>query len=285
MRRIVGIILVLLIAGGAAALWPWRHNFRFVATAVRQVVHPQPTMRFVVVGDNHGVNPVYRQIIKDIRGQPDAFLLNLADTSEHGLPAEWQAVKELEATLPYPVYHTVGSHDIKADPSRDSFIAVFGHDRWYAIDAGRVHLIVLDNADRKVGFPAAELDWLEADLAAHPTAVNLIAYHRPFDLPLAQLLGDDETAASRLTDERFKNIIRRAQVAQIFTAHLHTYLPYSVAGVPAVVSGGGGDPAQFVLGGPANNYFHYLDVTIRGSTVDIKPVRVILTDVTTVSPG
>lgn len=276
MRHRVWILIIVAVAGlGLGWWWLWP-GARSVTDGVRQAVLSEPDLRFAVVGDHHGDNPVFRQIISDVREQPYDFLLDLADTSEHGLVEEWQGVKALEAALPYPVYHTVGSHDIQADPTRTTFVATFGHDRWYTVDHGQVHLIVLDNADRKIGFPAEELDWLERDLAAHPDTVNLIAYHRPFDLPLAQLLGDDETAASRLTNDRFVQIITQARVDYIFTAHLHTYLPYTVAGVPAVVSGGGGDPAQIILGGATNNNFHYLEVTVKDGVVTVTPKPVAL---------
>jgi hypothetical protein len=282
MRRFFFIFLAILVVGFGVVWWRWHPAVVQVAQTIRQTVTPQPTVRFAVVGDNHGVNPVYRQILSDIKGQNFQFLLNLGDTSNEGKPEEWQAVKELESTLTFPVYHTVGSHDINTDDTRNSFTAAFGHAPWYAIDSGQLHLIILDNADRKVGFPAKELDWLERDLAAHETSVNILAYHRPFSLPLASLLGDDETAASAKTNERLTAMLRQYNVKQIFTSHLHTNLPYTLAGVPAVVSGGGGDPAQFVLGGAKNNYFHYLEVTIKGSDVQVTPIRVAVQ--TTASP-
>lgn len=280
MRRLLWVILFVGLAGLVVIGWRWRATVMNVTQAVQRTITPQPSVRFAAVGDNHGINPVYQQIIADLKAQKYAFLVNLADTSELGKTEEFQAVKELESTLPFPVYHTAGNHDIKSDPTRQSFLNVFGHARWYAIDQGRVHLIMLDNADRKVGFPNAELDWLEQDLAAHAHSVNIIAYHRPFDLPLAAVFGDDETATSSTSNTRFKAIISQANVKQILTAHLHTYLPYEVAGVPVVISGGGGDPAQVVLGGPTNNYFHYLDITVRGSDVTISPVRVTLNTTT-----
>lgn len=281
MRRFLLISLAVLLIGFSIAWWRWHPAVVQVAQTIRQTIQPSPTVRFAVVGDNHGVNPVYRQIISDLKGQKYQFLLNLADTSDDGTPTEWQAVKELESTLPFPVYHTVGSHDIKTDSTRTSFTAVFGHAPWYTVDNGQLHLIILDNADRKVGFPKEELDWLERDLSAHENSVNIIAYHRPFGLPLAALLGDDETAASAKTNERLTALIRQHNVKQVFTAHLHTYLPYTLAGVPAVVSGGGGDPAQFVLGGAKNNYFHYLDVTVTGPAIHIIPIRIALDASTT----
>lgn len=280
MRRVIIILGLVFAVGGATAAWHWRSSVATVTNAVQQVITPEPSFRFAVVGDNHGITPAYRQMMADINGQEFRFLLNLADTSELGTIAEFQAVKQLESTLPFPVYHTVGNHDIKADKTRQDMIDVFGHDRWYAIDQDQLHLIVLDNADRKIGFPSDELDWLEADLATHRDHTVVIAYHRPFDLPLAAILGDDETSVSGRSNERFKSIISQENVKQILTAHLHTYLPYTVADIPAVISGGGGDPAQTVLGGAKNNYFHYLDVTVKGSDVDISVVPITLTEST-----
>ncbi len=256
--------------------WLLRHDVVKVGRSLQQAIHTEPAVHFAVVGDNHGVNPIYRQIISDIKDKDYAFLLNLADTSEEGRPEEWQAVKDVESQLPFPVYHTVGNHDILTDPTRETFIQAFGHGRWYSFDTGQTHIIVLDDADRKVGFPDEELDWLKKDLAAHTSSTNLIAYHRPFDLPLAAILGDDETKVSGRSVDAFKKIISDATVNYIFTAHIHTYLPYDVAGVPAVISGGGGDPAQAILGGPKNNFFHYLDVTVHGKKVTVTPTRVTL---------
>jgi len=276
MRRIIISILVIGCLGLLAAGWYWRSGIVTVTQSIQQSVSPQPSVRFAVVGDNHGVNPIYQQIISDIADQPFAFLVNLADTTEQGKVEEFSAVKELESSLPFPVYHTVGNHDIKSDTSRNSFLQAFGHDRWYSVDIGQVHLIILDNADRKVGFVDQQLTWLERDLAAHPDSVNIVAYHRPFDLPLAAVLGDDETITSKKSNARLKKIITEAKVDQILTAHIHTYLPYTIGDIPAVISGGGGDPAQTILGGPKNNYFHYLDITVKGSKVNISPIRVTL---------
>lgn len=270
--------IVALIAVAGYSLWVLREPLGGGWRTVRQSVSIGPTVRFAVVGDNHGATPMYRQIINDIKGQRLDFLLNLADTSNEGSRAEFQAVQALESTLPFPVAHVVGSHDIKADPTRQTFTSVFGHAPWYSQNFGRLHVILLDNADRLVGFPAASLDWLARDLAAHRGQLTVIAYHRPFDLPLATLLGDDETSASRKTNERFLSILQSSpDVKEVFTAHLHTYLPYTLGGVPAVVSGGGGVPAQSVLGGPPNNFFHYLIVTVRGQNFQIEVRRVQLT--------
>lgn len=279
--RIVKFVFIIAVLGVIGySLWTLRSPIRAAWQAIRKSPVAAPTVTFAVVGDNHGVNPVYRQIIKDLGTQKLSFLLNVADTSEYGRREEFVATRTLEKTLPFPVYHVLGSHDIKTDPTGQIFSDVFQQPVRHTVDTGNIHLITLNNADRKIGFPAADLVWLKKDLAAHPDTVNLIAYHRPFDLPFASLLGDDETAASRKTDEVFTSIVSPANTAYIFTAHLHTYLPYAVNGIPAVVTGGGGDPAQIVLGGSKNNLFHYLIVTVKGGKVTTEVRRITATDTT-----
>lgn len=275
-RRVVGIIITVVALGAAGvSLWILRQPLQATYSALRNdPIKTGSITRFAVVGDNHGDNPIYRQILDEVAEEDLDFFLNVADATEFGSAEEFATLKQLESRLPFPVYHTIGNHDIKTDPSRGLWEKAFGHRGWASYNHGSVHLIVLDNADRKIGFPTESLAWLATDLAKHRDHTILIAYHRPFDLPLGQVVGDDETAASRATIHEFKKTIAGYPIKQIFSAHLHTYLPYTVQGIPAVVTGGGGDPAQTVLGGPRSNLFHYLLVTVQGGRVNIQVQRI-----------
>lgn len=280
-RTVVGLIgLLIVVAASGISLWILRQPLQATYSAIRAESSSSgaSAIRFAVVGDNHGDNPIYRQILRELKDQPLEFLLNIADTSEYGTREEFATVKGLESDLPFPVYHTVGNHDIKTDDARTLFAQAFGHSGNMSYDHGNLHVVILDNADRKVGFTSDGLAWLRNDLARHRDDTIIIAYHRPFDLPLGQVVGDDETAASRATIREFKNIIVGYPVKYIFTSHLHTYLPYVVQDIPAIVSGGGGDPAQTVLGGPSANLFHYLLVTVRDGKVETEVRRVELRD-------
>jgi predicted phosphodiesterase len=273
MRRWIWSGIIILIIGGIAFAWPFVHRTLSTATdSVTSVISPQPDLRFAVISDNHGDSPIYSRLLDDMATKPFAFVLHLGDASDRGTNEEWAAVRAQEERLGLPVYHTVGNHDIKVDPTRAAFEQAFSTTRWYSKNFSNVHLVVLDNADRKVGFPAEELDWLERDLAAHANDVLLIAYHRPFGLPFAEYTGDDETTASRRTNERFLSILAPYTIAQIFNGHVHTYLPYSLNRIPAVITGGGGDPAQTLLGGGDSSYFHYLDVSITDSKLTYRSV-------------
>lgn len=231
-----------------------------------------PTVRLLFVGDNHGVNEVYRRILRDAAAQPYDLLVNLADTSERGTVEEFSAVQELESALPFPVVHVVGNHDILTDGTRTLFESTF-NPSYLSRDVGSVHIVLLDNADRAKGFSAQELSWLEQDLAANQKPVTFVFFHRPFGLPFTEVTGDDETPASRKTNVQLLAILRRYPPTHVYVGHLHTYLPYRLdlgdgRSVPATVSGGGGDPAQAALGGPSHNFFHSLSVTVTGTRVE-----------------
>lgn len=271
------LLSILIVAGcgtaGYAAYRVWPAVREFVPAA-DQVA--QPKLRFAVVGDNHGVNPIYEQILDDLDGADPTFLLNVADTTEYGTVEEFRSIKALEGQHQYPIYHVVGNHDIKGDPDRSDFTDAYGRAPCSSQDIEHVRLILLDNADRRVGFPDECLAWLDRELATVGERPVLLAYHRPFNLPFGDILGDDETRVSRASNDRFLAILERhGNVDYIFNGHLHTYIPYTMANIPAVVSGGGGDPAQTALGGARANFFHYLLVTVRGDQVslEVKPVQ------------
>lgn len=254
MKRVLGISVVF--ATLAMAAWV------AVPRLTRTLGSTQSALRFFVIGDNHGPREVYKELLGKAKASGATFAVNVADLTEHGTAEELQAVLTLEAAVGLPVYHVVGSHDIKSDPSRDTWRQHVGP-AYQAFTVGTARFLLLDNADRQVGFPAEELRWIDRTLAADANRTTFLFYHRPFGLPLEGLFGDDETAASRTSNDAFRAILRQHRPTMIFSGHVHTYLPYTVEGVPAYVTGGGGDSAQTLLGGTSASFFHGLFVTVR----------------------
>lgn len=288
--RKVYLIAALALTGGLTGLVLWyQHLGAPNATIAKFIpgttVRNEPQVTFAVVGDNEGDNPDYRDLIQQIAADPGVqFLLHVGDTTNLGGKAELQALQALhtELGLTIPVYAVPGNHDIKADTQQAAFQDTFGAIP-RSVDVGNVHLILLDNADRKNGFPEAELAWLEKDLADSPTrqradSLTILAYHRPFAYPLAELFGDDETKTSRQSNERFLAILAKYPVQHVFTGHIHTALDYTmvtqtdatnraVQTVPVTVSGGGGQPIQAAFGGLVKEKFHALKVKVTGKDI------------------
>jgi len=286
--RKVYLIVALALIGGLTGLVLWYRHVgapnQTIADLIPGATPVQtPTVTFAIIGDNEGDNPIYRDFITQIAADDDIqFLLHVGDTTNLGGSAQLNALKNFhnERGLTIPVYAIPGNHDIKNDADRSAFQSAFGK-LPRSIDIQNVHLVLLDNADRKVGFTAADLDWLEQDLANSPTrqradSLTILAYHRPFAYPLADFFGDDETTASRKTNDRFLNILAQHPVQHIFTGHIHTAFDYSMVTqtdstnratktVPVTISGGGGQPIQSAFGGLVQENFHWLKVTIQGT--------------------
>lgn len=153
-----------------------------------------------------------------------------------------------------PFFAASGNHDyLTADgaPFRQVFALPEnggreGRERWYSVDWGFLHLVVLDS--EKLGKPQEE--WLEADLAAAGAARWVIAlFHRaPFS---SGELGGDEGARTSLVP-----ILTRHHVPLVITGHEHDYERRDpVDGVLYVVTGGGGRGTRRVTSRAAGSAF------------------------------
>ena len=284
MRKVYLILTLVLIAGLGALGWrAWRSE---TVKDIRSIFVSNNTntaggISFAVIGDNEGENSIYNSLIQKISNDKSIqFVLHVGDATSQGSAEELAALQTLHQKLglTVPVYAVPGNHDIKTDPSRKAWTDAIG-DPWRSVEIGNIHLVLLDNADRKVGFPAEELDWLEQDLTAVPAGKSIIiAYHRPFNYPLASIVGDDETTASQKTNERFLNIIKKYPIVHIFTGHIHTSLDYTmtlvkdangnvIISVPVTISGGGGQPPQAGFGGLLPEKYHALKVLVNRGLV------------------
>lgn len=240
-------------------------------------------LTFAVIGDNEGVNEHFSSLMKKIDEDPSIeFILHVGDLTNLGSERE---IAEIEHFLSnqkrqIPFYVVPGNHDIKEDADRKKLAAAFGGVP-RSLDIKNMHLILLDNADRKIGFTDETLAWLEQDLAKVQNKKIIISFHRPFGYPLSETLGDDETTASRKSNERFKEIVAAFEISYIFTGHIHTNLefPYVVErneknmptkSIPVVVTGGGGQPPQDIFSSLFSPDYHYLKVTLTDGAFEIE---------------
>ena len=279
MRPVYRILLLIAALAGVFAFW-WSRTDNPIGVAdallPKLAANRQPDTVFAVIGDNEGENPTYNDLVSQIaQDSTIQFVLHVGDATPTGSATELQALKDLHRRLGIniPVYMVPGNHDIKDVNWRTAWGSSEGRP-WRSVDIGNLHLVLLDNADRKIGFPDEELLWLENDLQQRDDQrATIVAFHRPFNYPLANILGDDETRTSRLSNERFATILAQHPVDQIFTGHVHTAIDYTMAlerdandriskSVPVTISGGGGQPIQTAFGGLLKEKFHALKVEV-----------------------
>lgn len=182
---------------------------------------------------------------------------------------------------------------------------------WYAFDAGPARFYVLNTAwdEANVGTASeyqadydyhwapnsAQYQWLQADLAAHPSVLKFAFFHYPLhsDNPF------EATDTFLLGSTSLEGLLKQNGVDIAFTGHAHIYernLP-SAAGIPNYITGGGGGSLgtlgtctaldayaiKFTTTGKAcgsapvptsaGQVYHFLLVTVNGYNVTVTPIN------------
>jgi len=261
------ILLIILLTG--YFIWPKASSLANQAIDLKNklVINDKNSFSFIVFGDNEGDNNVFQEIIKRVQESDAKFVIDTGDLTSSSKEDEFNSVKKRFEQLKIPYYTTVGNNDIYGDKERNLYKKYFGQ-TYYSFDYEYAHFIVLDNADRKVGFDENQLEWLSNDLQKNEQKFTLIFYHRPFNLPFSNLTGDDETTASRQSNQKFLDIIKSYKIDQIYNGHLHLYFTYSLENTPVIISGGGGAKPQSILGGEESANYHYIKVTVTESGIE-----------------
>jgi 3',5'-cyclic AMP phosphodiesterase CpdA len=164
--------------------------------------------------------------------QPDAVLVS-GDLADSATDAEYERVRELLAPLGAAVYVLPGNHDDRR-ALRHHF-ALPGADAdpvCYSVDLGPLRLVVVDSTipDEDSGALDGErLGWLEAELAAAPEQLTLIAMHHP---PLITgVPAWDEVGLAAAGRQSLGDVIRgHRQVRRIVAGHVHRTIVAELAG-------------------------------------------------------
>ncbi|MGB8980279.1 MAG: metallophosphoesterase family protein, partial [Anaerolineales bacterium] len=182
---------------------------------------------------------------------------------------------------------------------------------WYAFDVGPARFYMLEAAwaESNVGTASAyqmnydyhwapgtpQYDWLQADLAAHPSVLKFAFFHYPLysDNP------NEATDTFLLGSSSLEGLLKANGVDLAFTGHAHIYERNlaSAAGIPNYLTGGGGATIgtlgtctsldayaiKFTTTGKAcgsapvptnaGQVYHFLKVTVNGTNVTVTPIN------------
>lgn len=267
--RLVGGMVFL--SAEAIALW-------FLWTYYQTQFTPkQDEVKIAVIGDSEGVNPTFEKILEQLQSENLDQLIHVGDLTALGDPSDMQQVLSALQTQPYPTQVVVGNNDL--GPSNTPDLSVFESlvrtPTYTSFDIDSVHLVLLDNANRQVGFSEEELLWFENDLHTNTQPWVLLFMHRPIKVPFEELIGGDETKKSRQSNEHFLSILAKYPVDHIFTGHLETFVEYDLAGTRVTVTGGAHDrPNQTGFGVSLPNEPHYTLVTISDTELQVEKILV-----------
>jgi len=238
----VGIFTVSLAAG--------THTLR-VAPPDAELVEP---FRVAAMADIQTALPVVDDVFEAINAVPDLrFVVAMGDITERSETEEYELFDRQLLVLQIPYYTTLGNHELWAEShyrerfGRGSFQFDFKGVAFTFVDSGNAGLD-----------PIVE-GWLDDWLAAARDRTNIFLTHIPPIDPVGTRYGgfrssdDGRRLLSRLVD---------GNVDLTLYGHIHTYIEYENAGIPAYISGGGGARPMTWDGIDR----HFLVVPFSGST-------------------
>jgi 3',5'-cyclic AMP phosphodiesterase CpdA len=172
----------------------------------------------------------FHRVSEHIAAAKPDLVVNTGDVSWDGpnSRAEMEFAKELHGALPADCRYLPGNHDIGDNPTavgvppscpateerRDSFISVFGEDRWQ-FEAAHWRFIGLNSLIMNTGIPseAEQEDWLTAQLDGARGKPIALFLHKPLFLNTP---GDPEETATSI---RFVPQPNRARLAVLLDAY------------------------------------------------------------------
>ncbi len=176
-----------------------------------------------------------------------------------------------------PFFVASGNHDYK-HAGGAAFRQVFalfenggehGRERWYSLDWGQLHVVVLDS--QKIS--RAQSAWLERDLANNKLPWTIaVMHHPPF--------SSGYHGSNRSVRRHFVPIFAKHKVNLVLSGHEHNYertLP--IRGVTYVVTGGGGRGTRPVGKSSFTAFSHQVSHFVH-ITIDDDQLRLVAIDAT-----
>ena len=226
-------------------------------------------VRFAIIGDRTGdhQDSIHEKIVAEVAKAKPEFVITVGDhiegyeqTDTLKLDQEWQEYKAIVAPIKVPFHYTPGNHDITYDNALGTYERNAGQP-YNSFDYKGMHFVVLDASRWESSdlLPAAQLDWLAADLAKAAKAKNtFVFFHKPFwTASVAE--GKHDTLHS---------LFKKYGVDAVFNGHNHEYFSATYDGIKYTAvgsSGGGTEP------GPTNILYHWTLVTVddkKGITIE-----------------
>jgi 3',5'-cyclic-AMP phosphodiesterase len=171
-----------------------------------------------------------------VRPQPDALLLT-GDLADHAIDEEYEQLGELLEPLRVPAYVLPGNHDDRRALHRHFGVPGGGGEPvQYSVDLGPLRLVVLDTTipgEDPGALGPEQLDWLDAELAAAPEVLTMIAMHHPPLLTGIRVW--DELGLPSADRQALGDVIERhRQVRRLVAGHFHRTMTGDLTGLPVL---------------------------------------------------
>lgn len=209
------------------------------ARAVRLHIGPSDEastapFRVIVFGDVQEAIDKVQDIYQRMNGETDArFILMVGDLTERGTEEELRRFRREMRTLRLPIFTTLGNHELGTDDG-EPYSRYFGRGSDSFVFHG-ARFTLLDSASATIDPKVS--DWLDGWLDAGRGGTHIVGMHVPPQDPIGTRNG---AFASSAEANAFLLKLGKAHVTATFYGHIHSYYAYENAGIPAIITGGGG---------------------------------------------
>jgi Icc protein len=224
------------------------------------------TFKVVAMADIQTALPDVDDVFEAISAVPGArFVVAMGDITERALIEEYELFDRQLIELTIPFYTTLGNHELWADYAR--FFDRYGRSS-FQFDFKGASFTFADSGDAGID-PIVE-EQLDTWLANARDRTNIFLTHMPPVDPVGVRYG-----GFRSTQDGRRLLTRLAEndVDLTLYGHIHTYVSYENAGIPAFISGGGGaDPMTW---DGIDRHFLVVEIDpVTGATPTVDVVRV-----------
>jgi hypothetical protein len=200
----------------------------FAGLGLRAVEEPQNDFRFAVIGDRTGgAQPqIYGRVWREVALLHPEFVLNVGDTIQGGddetALEQWKELRPIWSRYQhFPLYFTVGNHDVWSELSKELYEQETGRRTHYSFDYQDTHFTVLDTAGQRDDpdrgrLSRAQFEFLEQDLEANrDKSPKIVLFHHPFWI--AEMEAEDG-------EFPLHELAKKYGVSNIISGHGHKFV-------------------------------------------------------------
>ena len=261
----LGIAILLVIGGAFTTLWFYRQKIDFVPN------DRSSDFTFFAIGDTQGREDIFTLMIEDANSQKPSFVLHLGDMTSSGTEEQYYKFMEAAEGLKVPLYATPGNHDIK-EGGMAIYEEHFGPAD-YSFEYKNTLFVSVDSS--LAGLNNIQYDWLEEELSGNQDR-KIVFTHVP---PIDPREGEDHAFLDVEEGQRFVSLMQDSGVDMVLNGHIHMFQETLWDDTLFVTSGGGGATLYET---PENRgFYHYLKIDISMSGIDVIPVPLNGTELST----
>jgi hypothetical protein len=195
--------------------------------------------KVAAMADIQGAMGSVDEVFARISTTPDLrFVVGMGDITDRAEVAEYELFEQKLLSLDIPFYTTIGNHELWSDAER--WFTRYGRMNFQFTFKGTAFTFV-DSGDAGLD-PIVEA-WLDGWLANAADRPHIFLTHMPPIDPVGYRYGGFRSMRDA---QRLLARLVAGSVDLTLYGHIHTYVEFENAGIPAHISGGGGaDPMKF----------------------------------------